>query len=86
MSVEPGATCGNCGRRFPVPREDSTPRKRGQLSIAVPKDAEDGEEILRHLIDMAREKVGRPVGTPPYYILCDALYDYTMEAYRDHVA
>jgi hypothetical protein len=79
MSIEPGSICQECGRRVPVPREDSTPRKRSQLSISVPADAEDGEAILRHLIDLAREKVGRPAGTPPYFVLVESLHDYLTE-------
>ena len=74
--IEPGTNCPTCARRVPVPKEDNTPRKRSQVNISVPADAEDGTEILRHLIEMAREKIGRPEGTPPYFVLVEALHDY----------
>jgi hypothetical protein len=74
--VEPGATCPTCDRRVPVPKEDMTPRKRAQVNISVPADTEDGAEVLRVLIDAARERIGRPAGTPPYFTLVEALHAF----------
>jgi hypothetical protein len=73
----PGEPCPSCLRRVPIPKEDRTPRKREQFNIAVPQDAaENGTEVLRTFIEEARKKIGRPEGTPPYYIIVEALHDY----------
>lgn len=76
----PGEVCSDCGRRVPVAKEDKTPRKRTQLNIAVPADAENGEEVLRTLIGACRERLQGPLGygvdTPPYYILSAVLSDW----------
>ncbi len=61
---------------MPIPKEDSTPRKKKQKTIAVPADTENGLEILDHILDLVREKIGRPVGTPPYFIIVEGFHDY----------
>lgn len=76
MHPLPGENCPTCQRRVPIPKEDKTPRKRAQKNISVPADAEDGAKILDSLIDQAREKLGRPAGTPSYYTLVESLYAF----------
>jgi len=80
--TEPGQVCEGCGRRVPVPKEDSAPRKRKQFNISVPADKEDGDEVLRTLIEAARVKLVTSGAfvygdkCPPYYILTVALSDW----------
>lgn len=78
--VEPGSVCPACDRRVPMPRETSEPRKRAQVNIRVPADAEDGAEVLKALIDAARKKLLGALAydgeTPAYYVLVAALADW----------
>lgn len=79
-AVTPGDVCPACNRRVPVPREDRTPRKRQQVNISVPADAEDGADVLKGLIDGCRERLAAPLGydasTPTYYVLAAVLADW----------
>lgn len=78
----PGSVCPTCDRRVPVPRENHTPRRRAQLAISVPKDAEDGEEILRTLLDTARERLVESGAfaydreCPVYFVLVAVLHSW----------
>lgn len=80
MTVEPGAVCDSCGRRVPVPKEDRTPRRREQFNVAVPKDAENGREVLVTLVDAARERLRPQLGwdadVPSYFVLTAVLADW----------
>jgi hypothetical protein len=81
VSAIPGEVCENCGRRVPVPHEDKTPRQRAQYNVAIPKDAvEDGEQILRALIEACREvlkdRLSVDGDTPAYYVLVPVLSDW----------
>lgn len=81
-AANPGEACPTCQRRVPIPREDTTPRKRAQLNISVPADTEDGAEVLRTLIEAAREKLtssgafAYDAKTPPYFTLVAVLHDW----------
>jgi hypothetical protein len=73
--------CPACGRRKPVPRDESLPkaprRAKTKVVLTVPQDAlEDGAAILENLFSQVKEKLGRPESEPTYYALCDALYDW----------
>lgn len=69
---EPCPTCKGAGRRR---KRREKPRRRRTYSIAVPVDEqENGLDVLRTLIEQAREVIGRPEGTPPYFVLVEALY------------
>ncbi len=74
--------CGGCGRRVPIPHEKHEPRKRAQLNISVPADAEDGADVLKTLIEAARVKLveagafAYDVKTPPYFVLTAVLHDW----------
>lgn len=78
--IVPGEVCWTCGRRVPLPREDRTPRQRSQLNISVPKDAEDGAEVLRTLISECRKRLAARLAydadVPPYYVLAAVLSDW----------
>lgn len=78
----PGEVCDSCGRRVPIPRESTEPRKRAQMNIAIPKDAEDGAEVLRTLIEAARVRLVKSGAfaygsdCPPYFVLAAVLHDW----------
>ena len=80
--TEPGSVCDECGRRVPVPKEKSEPRKRQQFNISVPADFEDGTDIIKTLIEAARVRLvdsgafAYDAKTPPYYILTAVLHDW----------
>lgn len=80
--IEPGSVCDGCGRRVPIPKETAAPRKRQQLNIACPADDENGSEVLRTLIEAAREKLtasgafAYDAKTPPYFTLVAVLHDW----------
>lgn len=82
MSAAPGSVCPECDRRVPIPREDRTPRERSQVNIAVPKDAEDGAEVLRALLAAARRQLTESGAftygddCPPYFVLVAVLHDW----------
>jgi hypothetical protein len=51
------------------------------LSVRCPKDAaEDGVELLKELIEQAREKIGRDEGCPSYYVLMEVLAVFIRDA------
>ena len=78
----PGEVCADCGRRVPIPKESTTPRKRSQYNVAIPKDAEDGAEVLRTLIEAARVQLVKSgafaygADCPPYFVLAAVLHDW----------
>lgn len=82
LHVGPGDVCPVCERRVPVPKEDSTPRKRKQVLISVPQDeAENGEEVLLGLEDGCRQKLQQQglaydAQTPRYYIYTAVMADF----------
>lgn len=77
---EPGSVCPACDRRVPVPHEDKTLRPKRTVSIAVPKDAEDGAEVLRTLISECRKRLAAQLAydadVPPYFVLAAVLSDW----------
>jgi hypothetical protein len=73
--------CPECGRKKPLPRDESLPkapkRPKARVVLTVPQDAlENGAVILEGLFSQVKEKLGREESEPTYYSLCDALYDW----------
>lgn len=77
--------CPTCGRHWPSPRPWKIERRRKkQIQLKVPDDAENGEEIVRTLIALSAEKLkakGLYIDNPDdpgvqYYALTAVLHDY----------
>jgi hypothetical protein len=66
----------------PIPKEDKTPRKRGQVNISVPADAEDGAEVLKALLAAARDRLvesgalAYDKDVPPYYVIVAVFHSF----------
>lgn len=80
--TDPGDVCDGCGRRVPIPKEKAAPRRRQQFNVSCPDDTENGADVLRTLIDAAREKLVQrgafayDTKTPPYFTLVAVLHDW----------
>jgi len=76
--------CPSCRRRRRQEAVSGEVPARRSISIAVPvSEQENGAELLPGLIEMAREKIGRKPGTPPYFTLVEALYVFNRDAQRE---
>lgn len=78
--------CAKCRKplRSKITREPA--RKRKYWKLLVPADCEDGAVVLDSLVESAREKIGRAVGTPEYYSLCEALAVFCRDAVSEDAA
>ena len=59
MTIEPGQTCSNCGRRVPHPRKPSSPDTK-VFSYRVPLDEADAHAEIRDQAAKFLGTAGRP--------------------------
>jgi hypothetical protein len=78
--------CPTCKRRLPKPKDKlEAPRPKKTISFAVPVDErENGAEIVRTLLDQAKEQLGRE-DQPDYFSLVEVLVFFT-QAQKEQAA